>query len=320
MIRKVLVTPAEAGGRLDETVSRLFAVSKGEARRAVERGGCRVGGQVVRVASRTVRGGDEITLGLAAAGTPFPPLLLGEESVLYEDAGYLAVNKPAGFYCQRTPYQLVGTVEHAVSLLFRARGIREEVRLVHRLDRGTSGVMFFPKDGAAAAHASRALHDREAEKVYLALVVGRPPGGSGTVDAPIAALGKSRFAVRPDGRTAVTDWRLLASGEGLSLVEARPRTGRTHQLRLHLLSIGCPVCGDDRYGPGATATGGEDGEGALPPAPGRPRMMLHCRAMSFRGADGRLVSARAPVDAPFRDACLREGIGEPLLDADPLPA
>jgi RluA family pseudouridine synthase len=302
--------------RLDEAVSRLFSVSKGEARRAVDRGGCRVGGKVVRVASRLVRDGDAITLGLSPGGS-YPELVLPPGAVLFEDDEYLAVNKPEGFYCQRTPYQLVGTVEHAVSLLFRERGIAGPVRLVHRLDRGTSGVMLFPKTAAAAAHASKALHDGAAEKVYLALVEGRPPGGSGTVDGAIAAVGKSRFAVRADGRPARTEWRLLAAGEGVSLVEARPRTGRTHQLRLHLREIGCPVVGDDRYGPSAgpehaPADGAPAGRAA-----GAPRMMLHCRAMSLRGADGRVVAALAPVDTPFREACLRAGIDGALLDEPP---
>ena len=120
-----------------------------------------------------------------------------------------------------------------------------------------------------------------------------------TVEAPIAALGKSEFAVRDGGRAAATALRRLglgrdAAGAELSLVEAVPLTGRTHQIRLHLAHVGHPVLGDDRYGG--------------PPA---IRMMLHCRSMSFLAADGRRVEALAPPDARFAEACAACAIALP---------
>lgn len=299
MILHGTVPPPLAGSRLDDVVRELFPqLSKGRIRKAIDRGGCRVNGAVVRVASRGVHPGDGIVLGVPEKDD-FRDYALGPDAILLDDPEYLLIDKPEGIYCQRTPYQLRGTVEFAVAARFRESGIREPARVVHRLDRGTSGVMVFPKTQGAAAHVSKALEAGTVEKVYWALAAGRAGGEAWTVEAPIADLGKSRFAVRADGREAATAFRLLgagrdATGAEISLVEARPRTGRTHQIRLHLAHAGHPMLGDGRYG-GPPAT----------------RMMLHCRSMAFRAADGRTVAASAPPDARFAAACAAAGIAVP---------
>jgi RluA family pseudouridine synthase len=277
--------------RLDDGVKALFPdISKGRIRKVIDLGGCRVGQAVVRVASRPLREGDEILF--AEAGTePDGSYTLSPGDILLDDPAYLLIAKPAGVYAQRTPYQLKGTAEFAVERHFRAAGVREPARVVHRLDRGTSGVMVFPKGRAAAGWFSGALKDGRVEKVYWALVAGSPAADSWETDAPIAPAGKSRFAVGPGGREARTAFRVLSRGSAATLVEARPRTGRTHQIRLHLAHEGHAVLGDDRYG-----------------GPPCPRMMLHCRAMSFRAADGRLVAAVAPTDATFAAVCEQAGI------------
>jgi RluA family pseudouridine synthase len=293
------VPAALAGGRLDDVARELFPrLSKGRIRKAIDWGGCRVNGDVVRVASRGVRAGDLLVVGVTDA-EPFREYSIRPGDVLLDDPEYLAVAKPAGVYCQRTPYQLKGTVEFAVSAFFKASGIGEPARIVHRLDRRTSGTMVFPKTREAAAHVSKALEAGSVGKVYWALAAGCPERASWTVEAPIAALGKSEFAVRADGREAVTSFRRLACGRDaagteVALVEAVPRTGRTHQIRLHLAHAGHPVLGDDRYGG--------------PPA---PRMMLHCRSMAFDAAGGRRVEAVAPPDSRFADACAACGIELP---------
>jgi 23S rRNA-/tRNA-specific pseudouridylate synthase len=163
--------------------------------------------------------------------------------------------------------------------------------VVHRLDRDTSGAMVFPKSRAAAAWLSDALQEGRVEKIYRALVAGSPAADRWETDAPIAPAGKSRFAVGAGGREARTEFRVLSRGSGATLVEALPRTGRTHQIRLHLAHTGHPVFGDTRYG-----------------GPPCARMMLHCRAMGFRAEDGRVVSAEAPEDGAFVTACGRAGI------------
>lgn len=299
MIHHGTVTAEQAGRRLDDVVRELFPqLSKGRIRKVIDWGGCRVNGAVVRVASRGLFKGDNVVVGVTDEEA-FREYLVAPDALLLDDPEYLAIDKPPGIYCQRTPYQLKGTVEFAVSALLKSAGSVEPARVVHRLDRGTSGVMLFPKTREAAAHVSKALEAGTVAKTYWALVSGCPASDAWTVEAPIAAMGKSRFAVEEGGREAATQIRRLAcgrdaAGSEVALVEARPLTGRTHQIRLHLAHAGHPVLGDDRYG-GAPAT----------------RMMLHCRSMAFAAADGRKVEAFAPPDARFAAACAACGIALP---------
>lgn len=291
MILRGTVGGGQAGMRLDDGARALFPqLSKGRIRKIIDWGGCTVSGGMVRVASRQLRGGEEIVLGVMEPER-YQELLLAGEDILCEDGDFLAVNKRAGVNSQRTPYQLKGTLEHAVSQYLKGRGIGGEVMIVHRLDRGTSGVVFFPKQRRAAAHISRLLKEGEVEKLYWALVAGRPEKERWTVDLPIAKVGSARYGVATPGKEARTEFRVVARGEGTALVEARPLTGRTHQIRVHLAHSGHPVAGDRTYG-GLTA----------------PRMMLHCRSMAFRAEDGRRVEAVAPVDGPFLDVCGGYGI------------
>ncbi len=288
MIRKGTINGENGGRRLDDAVALLFdAISKSEARRIIDRGGCAVNSSMVRVASRTVKAGDIIEVGIMETGR-FRELVLLPESLLYEDENLIAVNKPAGVNSQRTPYQLKGTLEYWVSEYFRQQGISEPARVIHRLDRGTSGVMLFPKQKKAAAWLSKRFHDGLVEKRYLALVNGRPGLDVWTVDDAIGKIGTSRYGVMPEGRSALTEFSLLAESGEYSLLEARPLTGRTHQIRVHLESCGLPIVGDSTYG-GEPAT----------------RMMLHCADLSFKDERGAEIRVKAPLDGAF-DALTRE--------------
>src|SRR5512143_3574513 len=156
--------------RLDDGARALFPIlSKTRIRKAIEWGGCRIAGAVVRVASRPLKGGDAVMIGVTDR-EPFREYEIAGADLLRDDAGYLAVNKPEGVYCQRTPYQLKGTVEFAVDRYLKAAGSAEPARVVHRLDRGTSGVMFFPKTRQAAADLSHRLQAGAVAKVYWAVV------------------------------------------------------------------------------------------------------------------------------------------------------
>ncbi|MBT1073819.1 RluA family pseudouridine synthase [Geobacter grbiciae] len=291
MILTGRVGEGEAGMRLDDGAVRLFPqLSKTRVRKIIDWGGCAVAGAMVRVASRTLRAGEEIVLGVMEPER-YQELAYTRDDLLFENGDYLAVNKAAGLNCQRTPYQLKGTVEHAVTLYLRTLGSQEPARVIHRLDRGTSGVMIFPKTKRAAAHISAQLKEGRVEKVYWALVTAEPASDQWEVNAPIAKVGSARYGVATPGREALTRFAVIARGTGGFLVEARPLTGRTHQIRVHLAHCGLPIVGDATYG----------GEKA-------PRMMLHCRAMSFTAADGRPITAEAPLDDPFRDACANRGI------------
>ena len=294
MILRATVGHEMVGLRLDEGARHLFPeLSKTRIRKIIDWGGCIVAGSMVRVASRILKEGDEIVLGVMEPERCVEREIRPDE-ILYEDREYLAVCKEAGLNCQRTPYQLKGTLEYMVGQVFRNRGSSEPVRVVHRLDRGTSGVMIFPTGQRSAAHLSALLKEGAVGKIYWAVVRGIPENPEWETDAPIAKIGSARYGVATPGREARSGFRLLAAGDGAALVEAIPRTGRTHQLRVHLAHCSLPVIGDPTYGGG--------------PA---PRMMLHCRSMSFLAGDGREVRAVAPVDAPFEEICRTYGLPIP---------
>ena len=294
MILRAVVGPEQAGMRLDDGAKDLFPeLSKSRIRKIIDWGGCAVSQVMVRVASRALREGEEVAVGLQEPERCVK-FALAAGDILYEDRDYLAVGKPFGINSQRTPYQLKGTMEYAVEVYFRSRGVREPVRVIHRLDKGTSGVMFFPKGARPATHISYLLKAGGVEKVYWALVPESPDEDEWTVDAPIAKLNKFRYGVTFPGKEARTGFRVIARGAGATLLEASPLTGRTHQIRVHLVHSGFPIIGDTAYG----------GDHA-------PRMMLHCRAMSFRTRDGREVAATAPVDHEFSEICGAFGIDLP---------
>ena len=291
MILRKTITANLSGHRLDDAVSILCeAVSKSEARRIIDRGGCAVNSRMVRVASRAVREGDIIEVGVMEAGR-FSELALPTESLLLEDDDLIAVNKPAGVNTQRTPYQLKGTLEYWVSEYFRQQGSDEPARVIHRLDRGTSGVMLFPKHKRAAAWLSSRFHDGLVEKCYLALVSGHPGQESWTADGAIGKIASARYGVMAEGRAAQTRFQRLASSDGYSLIEARPLTGRTHQIRVHLEASGLPIVGDGTYG----------GEPAK-------RMMLHCAELRFTNDKGAEICVKAPPDGDFAAFMAEKGL------------
>lgn len=280
--------------RLDDAAKMLFPqLSKGEIRRIIDLGGCAVNKVMVRVASRQMRTGDEVDIGVMEPER-FVDVRYRKEDLLFEDRSYLAVNKAPGINSQRTPYQFKGTVEYAVGLYLKEQGSSEPARVIHRLDRGTSGVMFFPKTKAAATWISDRLKGGEVEKVYWAIVSDLPDEEEWSVDAPIGKESKFRYGVMLPGKPSLTGFRVIATAGHHALIEARPKTGRTHQIRVHLSHSGLPILGDSPYG-GAPS----------------PRMMLHCRKMSFLDQGGKEVSATAPPDDLFARACAELGLALP---------
>jgi RluA family pseudouridine synthase len=274
-----------AGHRLDDALARLANISKAEARRVIDRGGCAVNQTMVRVASRGVKAHELLIVGLMQAGE-FNDLVLGAEAIVYQDQDLLAVSKPSGIASQRTPYQLKGTLEYWVAEEFGRQGVREPVRVIHRLDRGTSGVMLFPKHRQAAAYLSDLFKQGTIRKRYLALVTGVPSAHAWEENGPIGKQASSRYAVMSEGRAARTLLRCLATADGQTLIEARPLTGRTHQIRVHLAAAGLPIVGDTTYG-GAAAS----------------RLLLHCSGLEFVGRDGRPLHLVSPPTADFVALC-----------------
>ncbi|MEL6550578.1 MAG: RluA family pseudouridine synthase [Pseudomonadota bacterium] len=190
-------------------------------------------------------------------------------TILHLDHELLAVDKPAGLL------SVPGKGAHlADCLLSRLEATYPGVRLVHRLDRDTSGVMIFALSALAQRHLGLQFEKRQVRKVYLAEVAGRLEG-QGVIDAPITVDWPNRPRQKIDaeeGRAAVTEWRAKSPGE-TTRVELRPQTGRSHQLRLHMEHIGHPILGDVFYGTEATRQS-------------RVRLMLHAWKLSLRHPDG----------------------------------
>jgi RluA family pseudouridine synthase len=212
--------------------------------------------------------------------------------VIYEDAELIAFDKPAGLSSQGGRIK-AATLDDLLAAFARSNGKRPH--LAHRLDRDTSGVILAAKTKPAAAFLGKALMGRRVKKTYLAVVApGAPHPREGLIVAPLRRVEIGREAHmqvcdadHADAESAVTLYRTLAATDEAALVELRPRTGRMHQLRVHMAHIGRPIAGDARYG-GALALAGA----------GVPRLMLHAAALAFPHPAGgeRVIEAPVPAD------------------------
>ena len=206
----------------------------------------------------------------------------GDIPVLHADHEILVVDKPAGLL------SVPGKGDHlADCLMSRLAGAFPQVLLVHRLDRDTSGVMVFGLTPSAQRNLQRQFERRRVKKTYVARVAGRVAEPQGTVDLPLIVDWPNRplqKVCHDTGRPAVTDWVRVAAGEDESRVRLHPVTGRSHQLRVHMLALGHPILGDPFYAPDTAAD--------------HPRMMLHAEELRLHHPDGG-AGLRFRSKAPF---------------------
>lgn len=169
--------------------------------------------------------------------------------VLYRDGLILILNKPAGLPVHAGPGGGDNLERHFGHLRY---GLPHPPALAHRLDRDTSGCLALGRHRKALARLGRLFQEGKVEKTYWAIAAGSPTTPDGRIEAPLRKLstksGGWRMIVDPAGQTAATRYRVLGSGDGLSWLELHPETGRTHQIRVHCASIGCPILGDRQYG------------------------------------------------------------------------
>ena len=216
--------------------------------------------------------------------------------ILFQDSRFVVLNKPAGLAVHAGP-RGGPSVEDCFPALSRRR---DGPWLAHRLDADTSGCLVVALRRAALHAAQAEFAAGRAEKIYWAVVSGHPGADRGTVDAPLLKTTHPsgwRMAINPAGQRAVTDWLLRGHAAGTSWLELRPRTGRTHQIRVHCAALGCPLLGDATYG---TAGG-----------------MLHLLARSITLALEPELTATAPVPGHMRMAMSRLGGEEGRAPPEP---
>jgi 23S rRNA pseudouridine955/2504/2580 synthase len=264
----------------------------------------------IRVDGRRARAGDRLAPGqlirvpplgdLSVA--PLPRLALPtkrdvamlQSAVLHMDDDLIVINKPPGLAVQGG----TKTARHLDALLDALRfDARERPRLVHRLDRDTSGVLVLARSAAAATKLAAAFRGRAARKIYWAAVVGLPKPRQGRIDQPLVKLpGPAGERVAPDeeeGKRAVTYYRTLShAGDKIAWLALEPVTGRTHQLRAHCLALGTPILGDGKYGGVAAHPSG---------VPNARRLHLHARALALPHPKGGTLVVVAPLPAHMKE-------------------
>ena len=254
MARVLEAIAQDAGERLDVFAARLADVTRSRAASLIEAGCVRVDGALPAKAGVKLKPGSIVRMEIpdaapAAAQAEDIPL-----DILYEDDDVAVVYKPSGMVVHPAAGNETGTLVNALlARLDNLSGIGGEIRpgIVHRIDKDTSGLLLVAKNDRAHLSLSEQIKAHAVHRVYLAVVIGGMKQDEGSVDGPIGRHPTDRkmMAIVPNGREACTHWRVVERLRGATLVECRLTTGRTHQIRVHMASIGHPVLGDPVYGP-----------------------------------------------------------------------
>ncbi len=320
------------GGRLDAVLATALDISRSRLQALIEGGHVTVDGQVLTRTRHKVVGGEKVVVVV-----PAPPScdLVAQDlgvPVLHMDDAVVVVDKPADMVVHPAKGHLDGTLVNALLHLIHTARVEEGAfptpptrpGVVHRLDRGTSGLLVVARTPDALTHLSRQFAARTVERRYAALVWGRPKTPTGSVDAPIGRhdTDRQRQAVQEDGKPAVTHWEVLgevpyvgaseARSGVLSLVQCRLETGRMHQIRVHMHHIGLPLVGDPLYGRKRPLPASlRDILGSV------DHQLLHAGRLGFDHPSGERLRFQRPPPADFQ--AVLAALGLPIPFEGPLP-
>lgn len=287
-----IVPEADDGIRLDTFLRKRIGISRRLLTRLKKtEKGLTVNGER-SLSTRKVQAGDRVQLYMEQESSddimPQPIPL----NIIYEDEHLLVLNKQAGIIVHPTHGHYIGTLANGVVHYWQQQGKKHRFRPVHRLDEWTSGVLIVAKNHFAHQHIHEQMLKHEVVKRYVAIVHGHPPNERGTIDAPIMRNPENPHVriTSPEGDPAVTHYEVVASFEEATFVSVHLETGRTHQIRVHLKHIGCPIIGDPLYG-----SSGKDDAGFI------ERQALHAEHIRLRHPlDNRIVSFDAPIPDDMR--------------------
>ena len=292
---ELIVEPAFSGMRLDAYLREQTLFSRSRIAALMEEGALLVNGGVERKAARKTEAGMRLELNVPETK---PVDIVPQDiplDILYQDADVVLVNKPSGMVVHPAAGNESGTLVNA--LLYHVHdlsGIGGEMRpgIVHRLDKDTSGLILIAKNDAAHAALSEQFKQRTMERHYRAVAHGSFSKEEGLIDAPIGRhpVDRKKMAVVQNGKPSRTEWHVLEHVSGATYLDVHLLTGRTHQIRVHMLSIGHPLLGDKIYAPN------------LKTSVRVPRLMLHAYSLAFtHPTTGERMTFRAPLPAAFEE-------------------
>jgi 23S rRNA pseudouridine1911/1915/1917 synthase len=283
-------------GRLDAVLARMARLTRADVQRAIDAGEVTVDGRP-RPRSHRLAGGERLTIArsrtvpIAAEGPPVP--------IRYEDHHLAVVAKPAGVVTHPTPAHRTGTLVNrllAMGVPLAARGGELRPGIVHRLDAGTSGLLVVAKTDEAHEALERLMRRHDADRRYIALVRGSVAPDRFTIDAPLGRRAARIVVDRVEGRRAETNVEVRERCAGTTLLDVAPRTGRTHQIRVHMAAVGHPIVGDRPYG------GAGDDARRL----GLARPFLHAWLLAFdHPITGAAIRVEEPLPADLAEALAR---------------
>lgn len=271
---------------LDALAALVPGSSRTTLRQMLAAGRVRVNGGIEKNAKRLLRGGDVVDL----ARREHHALLPADVALLYEDDDLLVVVKPSGLLTVSTEAEREKTLQAALNRYLRAKGLKDRIHVVHRLDRDSSGVLVFAKSFEIREELKEMFANHDIDRVYVAIVEGiiHPPEGTIRThvregkDLMVRSVDPRAF---PDAKPAVTHYRTVRAGRQYATLEVTLETGRKNQIRAHLSEAGHPIAGDGRYGATTDPIG---------------RLALHARRLGFRHpATGKAMTFEAPVPDTF---------------------